>query len=66
MVWISNREGSDRCYMFFGDRVMASDFAVSEQRQGRRPVDLKVGDVPSDGVPPEQGHHVKVAPGFQD
>ena len=34
MVWISNREGSDRCYVFFGDRVTESDFAVSEQRQG--------------------------------
>lgn len=35
MVWISNREGSDRCYVFFGDRVVESDFAVSSQRQGR-------------------------------
>ena len=35
MVWISNREGSDRCYVFFGDRVKESDFAVSSQRQGR-------------------------------
>ncbi|MDE0033762.1 MAG: RES family NAD+ phosphorylase [Deltaproteobacteria bacterium] len=35
MVWISNREGSDRCYVFFGDRVQESDFAVSSQRRGR-------------------------------
>ena len=34
MVWISNREGSDRCYVFFGDRVKESDFVVSSQRQG--------------------------------
>ena len=34
MVWISNREGSDRCYLFFGDRVDESDFTVSRQRQG--------------------------------
>ena len=33
-VWISNREGSDRCYVFFGDRVKESDFVVSRQRQG--------------------------------
>ena len=35
LVWISNREGSDRCYAFFGDRVTESDFAVSSQRHGR-------------------------------
>ena len=34
MVWISNREGSERCYVFFGDRVKESDFAISNQRQG--------------------------------
>lgn len=34
MVWISNREGNDRCYIFFGDRVEESDFIVSHQRQG--------------------------------
>lgn len=33
MVWISNREGSDRCYVFFGDRVKETDFAVSRRRQ---------------------------------
>ena len=35
MVWISNREGSDRCYVFFGDRVEESDFTMSSQRHGR-------------------------------
>lgn len=34
LVWISNREGSGRCYVFFGDRVKESDFAVSRRRQG--------------------------------
>ena len=34
MVWILNREGSDRCYVFFGDRVTESDFTVTRQRRG--------------------------------
>ena len=32
MVWISSREGSDRCYVFFGDRVAESDFVILTRR----------------------------------
>ncbi len=34
MVWIPNREGGDRCYAFFGDRVKEADLAVRGTRQG--------------------------------
>ena len=34
MVWVSNREGSDRCYVFFGDRVAERDFVVVTRRGG--------------------------------
>lgn len=34
IAWTPNREGSGRCYAFFGDRVKEADFAVSSTRQG--------------------------------
>ena len=33
LVWISNREGSDRCYVFFGDRVAERDFVIATRRE---------------------------------
>ena len=33
LVWTSNREGSDRCYVFFGDRVAEHDFVIETRRE---------------------------------
>lgn len=33
LVWTSSREGSDRCYVFFGDRVSEHDFVVVTRRE---------------------------------
>ena len=31
-MWASSREGSDRCYLFFGDRVVEHDFVIVTRR----------------------------------
>ena len=33
LIWTSSREGSDRCYVFFGDRVSEHDFAIVTRRE---------------------------------
>ena len=35
LVWTSGREGSDRCYVFFGDRVSEHDFVIVTRREAR-------------------------------
>lgn len=32
LVWTSSREGSDHCYVFFGDRVAEHDFVIVTRR----------------------------------
>ena len=33
LVWTSSREGSDRCCVFFGDRVSEHDFVIETRRE---------------------------------
>lgn len=40
LVWIPNRGGSDRCYMFFGDRVKESEFTETQINRGYSANDL--------------------------
>lgn len=35
MAWISNREGRNQCYLFYGDRVTTRDFIVERRRDAR-------------------------------